>query len=63
MGYEYKNKKGNTYFLKTTKSPRGTDLFFFSKSKTGKGKQIDLPKDMKIIENKKTGLPLLKRNK
>ncbi len=52
MGYEHTNKKGNTYYLHS----KGR-LFFFSKEKKG---SIDLPKGYKVIENKKTGLPMLK---
>jgi len=53
MGFSYKNKKGNTYYLHS----KGR-LFFFSKNPAG---GIDLPDGFSIIENKKTGLPMLKR--
>ncbi len=52
MGYSHKNKKGNTYYLHN----KGR-LFFFSKEPKG---GIDLPAGYDVIENKKTGLPMLK---
>lgn len=53
MGFSYKNKKGRTYFLHS----KGR-LFFFSKEDKG---SIDLPSGFKIIENSRTGLPMLKK--
>jgi len=53
MGYEYKNKKGRVYYLHS----KGR-LFYFSKDKKG---SIDLPKGYKVMENKVTGLPMLKK--
>jgi len=52
MVFEYKNKKGRVYYLHS----KGR-LFYFAKDKKG---GIDLPKGYKVIENKKTGLPMLK---
>jgi hypothetical protein len=54
MVYSHINKKnGQTYYL----HKRG-QLFFFSKDeKDG----IDLPIGYKVIENPKTGLPMLKK--
>jgi len=53
MVYSHKNKKGNTYYL----HKKGR-LFYFSKDpKSG----IDMPTGFVVIENKKTGLPMLKR--
>jgi hypothetical protein len=53
MGYEHTNSKGVTYYL----HQKGR-LFYFSKDKKG---SIDLPSGFKVIENKRTGLPMLKR--
>lgn len=52
VGYSHKNKKGNTYYLHS----KGR-LFFFAKDPKG---SIDLPAGYLVIENKKTGLPMLK---
>ena len=53
MVYSYKNKKGNTYYL----HKKGR-LYYFSKESKG---GIDLPSGFSVMENKKTGLPMLKR--
>ncbi len=53
VGYSHKNSKGNTYHLHS----KGR-LFFFSKEPKG---SIELPVGYKVIENKKTGLPMLKK--
>lgn len=52
VGYSHKNSKGNTYYLHS----KGR-LFFFSKEPKG---GIELPAGYKVIENKRTGLPMLK---
>ncbi|MCX6798716.1 MAG: hypothetical protein NTW59_01300 [Candidatus Diapherotrites archaeon] len=53
MAFEHTNSKGNKYYL----HQRGK-LFFFSKSSEG---TIDLPPGFEVVENKVTGLPMLKR--
>lgn len=54
MGYSHINKKnGKTYFLH-----KKGHLFFFSQDSKD---SIDLPDQYKVIENKKTGLPMLKK--
>lgn len=55
MVCSYKNKRGQTYYLHS----RGK-LFFFSKKKE---EGVDLPEHLKIIENPRTGLPMVKRKK
>jgi len=58
-GYVHKNSKGVKYHLYTNGK-----LFYFAKdaNKKGKGvKRIDVPKGMKVGENKKTGLPYVKK--
>ena len=56
MSYEHTNSKGQKYFLHS----KGR-LFFFSKNAEG---AIDLPSnDFEIIENTKTGLPMVRRKK
>lgn len=55
MGYSHRNKKGNVYYL----HKKGR-LFFFSREARG---SIDLPSGFTVIENKKTGLPMLKKKK
>ncbi|MFH1751608.1 MAG: hypothetical protein ABH821_01570 [archaeon] len=53
MGYEHKNSREVMYYL----HQKGR-LFFFSKKSAG---GIDLPAGYLVIENKKTGLPMLKK--
>lgn len=55
MVCERTNKKGVKYYLHSNGR-----LLFFSKSPEG---GIDLPEGMEIIENPKTGLPMVKRKK
>ena len=53
MGYEHINSREQKYYL----HHRGK-LFFFSK-KPGEG--TDLPEGFEVVENHRTGLPMLKR--
>ncbi|MCX6802270.1 MAG: hypothetical protein NT067_04115 [Candidatus Diapherotrites archaeon] len=52
-GFAYTNKKGVTYYL----HQRGK-LYFFSKDPMH---AIDKPENMFVVENKQTGLPLVKK--
>jgi hypothetical protein len=54
MAYSHKNSRGVTYYLHT----RGGKLFFFSKDPAD---GIDLPSHLQVVENPKTGLPLVKK--
>ena len=54
MGYEHQNSKGVKYYLHT----RGGKLFFFSKDPTD---SVDLPEHLEVMENARTGLPMVKR--
>jgi len=53
MAYSHKNSRGVTFWLHS----RGR-LFFFSKSSED---SIDLPEGYHIIENPRTGLPMVKK--
>lgn len=53
MVYEHTNSKGTKYYL----HQKGR-LFYFGKEK--KANAIDLPEGYKVVENPKTGLPMLK---
>lgn len=53
MGYEHLNSKGQKYYLHA----KGK-LFFFSKKQEG---GIGLPEGFQVVENQRTGLPMLKR--
>jgi len=53
MGFNYKNSRGTDYYLHS----KGK-LYFFSKKEE---ESIDLPENFTIVENQKTGLPMVKR--
>lgn len=53
MAYEHTNFKGVKFFLHS----RGKLLFFSKKPEDA----IDLPAGLKVIENPKTGLPMVKK--
>jgi len=53
MGCEYENSRGRKYYL----HQKGKLWFFSQKSEDC----IDLPDGYRIIENKRTGLPMLKK--
>ncbi len=53
MGYEHENSKGQKYYLHQREK-----LFFFSKKAEG---STDLPEGYNVVENLRTGLPMLKR--
>ncbi len=53
MVYEHMNSRGVKYYLHS----RGK-LLFFSKNPA---EAIDLPAGMKVIENPRTGLPMVKK--
>jgi hypothetical protein len=53
MGYSHKNSKDVTYYLHS----KGK-LYFFSKKEED---SIDLPADFQVVENQRTGLPMVKR--
>ena len=54
MQFEYKNSRGKTYFL----HQKGK-LYYFSSSR--EGHPSEMPFGYKILENNKTGLPMLKK--
>ncbi|MBU5557901.1 MAG: hypothetical protein QW751_02240 [Candidatus Aenigmatarchaeota archaeon] len=53
MAYSYKNSKGVTFYLHS----RGK-LLFFSKDPAG---AIDLPSNLEVVENPRTGLPMVRK--
>ena len=60
MGFEKINAKGIKYFLHSHVGVPGNTLYFFSK-KPEDG--IDSPDGFEVIENPRTGLPMLKKKK
>lgn len=62
MGFSYQNSKGQTYFLHTRKAGKGGngEIFFFAKS-AGENAAGHLPEKYEVIENLKTGLPIIRK--
>jgi len=60
--FSHTNSRGQTYYLHTKevrlRSGRTQRIFFFSKDPSD---SIDMPEGYKVIESKRTGLPLLKK--
>jgi hypothetical protein len=65
MAYEFKNSRGTTYYLhKKDVILRGSGkkqtIYFFARD-VRPGSMDELPANMKVLEVKKTGLPVLKK--
>ena len=63
MAYAYKNKKGTTYYLHSKdvelKGGRKQTIYYFAKE--AKSNALDaVPPGKQVVENPKTGLPMLK---
>lgn len=65
MAFSHKNTKGVTYFLhsmevKLKGSGKKQRIFWFAR-KAGKNALDAVPKGYKVMQSKRTGLPLLKK--
>lgn len=65
MAYHYTNKKGQSYYLHTRDiilrgSGKKQIIYFFAKT-PGEGAVEDVPEGYKVVENERTGLPVLKK--
>ena len=62
MGYSHQNSKGKTYFLHSKdvvlKGGRNQTIYYFAKE--AKAGACDLPAAKTVVENTKTGRPILK---
>ena len=58
MAFSYTNKKGITFWLHEREGRGGVKLYYFSKDPEG---AVDLPEGFEVIENEKTGLPMVKK--
>jgi len=60
--FSHTNSKGQTYWLHSKdvklRGGRIQRIYYFSKDSSG---SIDLPDGFRVIESKRTGLPLLKK--
>lgn len=63
--YAHTNSKGQTYFLHhknvTLRGGRKQTIYFFAREEKPEGGLEEVPDGMMVVENKKTGLPMLKR--
>lgn len=65
MAYNYTNKKGQKYILHSTDvklrgSGKTQKIFFFAKDERANALD-DIPAGYKVVENERTGLPILKK--
>lgn len=64
MAYAHKNSKGQTYFLHTKnvtlRGGRKQTIYYFAREEKD-GSLEEVPEGYMVVENKRTGLPLLKR--
>lgn len=64
MAYQYTNSKGTTYYLHSSdvklRSGRMQKIYYFSKQPGAKAVD-EIPSGFKVVENERTGLPVLKR--
>lgn len=65
MAYSHKNSKGQTYFLHTKdvnlRGGRRQTIYYFAREVKGRDAMDAMPAAYKVVENKRTGLPMLKK--
>lgn len=65
MAYCHKNKKGQDYFLHrkhvTLRGGREQTIYFFAREVKDEGALESVPEGYQVVENDRTGLPLLKK--
>lgn len=65
MAYSHKNSKGQTYYLHskdvTLRGGRKQTIYYFAREVKAADALDELPEDRKVVENKRTGLPMLKK--
>ncbi len=60
MVYSHTNSRGQGYWLHTREGRGGAKLFFFSKKQED---ATDLPENLEVFENERTGLPMVRKKK
>jgi len=64
MAYSTKNSKGQTYYLHskdvTLRGGRSQTIYYFAKE-VKDGSLDEIPEGYTVVENKRTGLPMLKK--
>ncbi len=67
MAYQYTNQKGASYYLHSTEitlrgSGKRQTIYYFAKEVKSSGSLDELPAGYRVIENQRTGLPVLKKS-
>lgn len=66
MAYEYTNKKGDTYYLHSKEvTLRGNlqmRIYYFKREVDPEFALDELPEGREVVENERTGLPLVRRS-
>lgn len=64
MAYQHTNSKGQDYYLHSKdvrlRSGRNQRIYYFARE-TRSGALDEIPEGFMVIENKRTGLPILKK--
>jgi hypothetical protein len=67
MAFSHTNSKGQTYFLHTKdvnlRGGRRQTIYYFAREVKPKDSLDAMPAGYKVVENKRTGLPMLKKAK
>ncbi len=67
MAFSYTNSKGQTYYLHskqvTLKGNLQMQIYYFKREVDGEFAIDALPEGREVVENKRTGLPLVRRAK
>lgn len=68
MSYQYTNSRSTTYYLhRSAVILRGhkvsQTIYFFTKNANGKGEPCDLPTNCEVMENTRSGMPLLRKKR
>jgi hypothetical protein len=67
MAYSHTNSKGQTYYLHTKevtlRGGRLQRIYYFAREVKGNDSLDEMPAGYLVVENKRTGLPMLKKDK
>lgn len=65
MAYSHTNSKGQTYYLHskdvTLRGGRQQTIYYFAKEVKDEGALDEIPEGRVVVENSRTGLPMLKK--
>ena len=65
MALSVKNSRGETYYLHgrkvTLRGGQEVQIYYFARKPKGKDEMAAMPEGYIVVENKRTGLPILKK--